>query len=44
MSVQNNTGVQNSAGTQQIPQPRIVVARPKEKLPKFDGDGTINPI
>ena len=37
--VLNNVGVQNNIGTQQIPQTPIIMAGPKEKLPKFDGDG-----
>ena len=45
--VQNNAGAQNSAevqssaGTHQNP---VIMAGPKEKLPKFDGEGAIDPI
>ena len=41
---QNSAGVQNSAGTQQNPQHTVIMAGPKEKLPKFDGDEATDPI
>ena len=39
--VQNSAGVQNNAGTQQH---TVIMAGPKEKLPKFDGDEAVDPI
>ena len=42
--VQNNMRVQNNVGVQQVSQTRIVMAGPKEKLPKFDGDRMADPI
>lgn len=49
---QNNAGTQSSASAQnntsthQVPQnqKKVTMAGPKEKLPKFNGDGTANPI
>lgn len=42
---QNSAGAQNNAGTQ-VPQNqrKVTMASPKEKLPKFHGDGTTDPI
>ena len=42
VGVQSSTGVevQNSARTQN----QVIMAGPKEKLPKFDGDGMVDPI
>ena len=39
--VQNSARVQNNAGTQQH---TVIMAGPKEKLPKFDGDEAFDPI
>lgn len=43
---QNNVGAKNSEGTQQVPQnqKKVTMAGPKEKLPKFNDDGTADPI
>ena len=37
----NSVGVHNSASMQQHP---VIMAAPKEKLPKFDGEDTVDPI
>ena len=37
----NSAGVHNSTGTQQN---LVIMAAPKEKLPKFDGDEAVDPI
>lgn len=43
--IQNNARVQNSAGMQvPLNQRKVTMAGPKEKLPKFNGDGTADPI
>lgn len=42
--VQNRAGAQNSTSMQQVPQNQVVMAGLKEKLPKFNGDGTADPI
>ena len=49
-AIENNTGVvvPNSAGVAALnnarTQHQVIMAGPKEKLPKFDGDGTANLI